>query len=197
MEPPKVIIKTDGITDEQKRSAKFMSAYQDMLTQLTDPRFAHVLCCHEAAHLFYFKAAGTKNYNASPARLRYDPAMDGYSGSLASVQILDMPKAATMDEFQEMFSKAAKAHAAGGVVARRLMSSMGGKWNDPTGGDQNDKELLTEKCKQLNAKLGTSIDAGALWKWAQDAVAQDLLEYPDRLSAIEQLAGELKPKLGL
>ena len=90
MDSRKVLIDTHGITDEQKRSAKFKLAYQDILTQLTAPGFAHVLCCHEAAHLFYFMAAGTKKYEPFPATLRYDPAIGDYSGSMRSVQILDM-----------------------------------------------------------------------------------------------------------
>jgi hypothetical protein len=197
VETHKVIIDTDGITDEQKRAAKFRSAYQDMMIQLTASGFAHVLCCHEAAHLFYFMRAGTKNYKAFPARLRYDHVMDDYFGSLGSVRILDIPKAATASEFEELLLRVAKAHAAGGVVSRKLMSSTVGPWNDPTGGDQDDKERLVELCNQLNASLGGSRDADALWKAAQSEVAQELSDHPDVLDAIEQLASKLRPELGL
>ncbi len=195
IEPRKVIIDTHGITDEQRGSAKFKLAYQDMLTQLTAPGFAHVLCCHEAAHLFYFMAAGTKNYETFPARLRYDPAIGDYSGSMASVQILDMT-APTEGKVDEWLSRVARAHAAGGVVARKLMSSTGGPWSDPTGGDQDDKERLAKICQKFNA-ANISIDAENFWKWAQDSVLQELSEHPDLLPAIEQLAAELRPKLGL
>jgi len=195
MDSRKVLIDTHGITDEQKRSAKFKLAYQDMFTQLTAPGFAHVLCCHEAAHLFYFMMAGTKNYETFPARLRYDPAIGDYSGSMASVQILDMT-APTEGKVNEWLSKIARAHAAGGVVARKLMSSTDGTWSDPTGGDQDDKERLVQICQKFNA-ASITIDAENFWKWAQDSVLQELSEHPDLLSAIEQLAGELRPKLGL
>jgi hypothetical protein len=172
----KVKIGTEGITAEQKRSPKFQSAYQDMLRQLTAPRFADVLCCHEAAHLFYFKlAGGAKDYKAFPASLRYDPAIDDFAGSLASIQPLgDIPKAATMDELQqEMIPKVAKAHAAGGVVARKLMADHPVHGYDASGGDQDDKERFTELCRQLNAKANTALDAETLWKSAQGAVDQD------------------------
>lgn len=188
-------IDTHGITDEQKCSSKFKSAYQDMLTQLTTAGFADVLCCHEAAHLFYFKIAGTTNYEAYPAKLRYDPVIDDYLGSMASVQPLDMTPP-TEGKVKEWLSGIARAHAAGGVVARKLMSSTGGPWSDPTGGDQDDKERLTTICQKFNA-ANIPIDAESFWKSAQDSVLQDLSEHPDWLSAIEQLAEELRPKLGL
>ncbi|MGC1370909.1 MAG: hypothetical protein WA824_02110 [Candidatus Sulfotelmatobacter sp.] len=191
-----VTIITDGISDEQKATAEFKSACRDMLTQLTAPGFAHVLSCHEAAHLSYFRILGTKNYQASPARLFYDPAIRDYSGSMATVRILDMDPVTNGSKVMEWLAKVACAHAAGGVVARRLMSATGGPWLDPTGGDQNDKENLNGVCKTFTAG-GIPIDADKLWEAAQDSVLQDLKESLGRLPAIEELAAELRPKLGL
>jgi hypothetical protein len=166
-----------------------------MLAQLTAPGFAHVLSCHEAAHLFYFKMVGTKNYKAYPAKLRYDPLVSNYCGSMASIQILDMTPP-TADNISGWLTGIARADAAGGVVARRLMSSMDGRWPDPTGGDQDDKNHLKNICEQFNAG-GMPIDAEVFWKLAQDSVLQDLSEHPEWLAAIEELGAELRPKLGL
>jgi hypothetical protein len=63
-------IKTDGITEQQKATAKFQSFYQGVLSQLSVPGFIDVLCAHEAAHLFYFTSAGTKEYNTHPTTIR-------------------------------------------------------------------------------------------------------------------------------
>ena len=207
IEPRKVTINTDGITDEQKRSGKFQSTYQDMHRQLTVPQFAHVLSCHEAAHLFYFRMIGMGSHKARPARLQYDPVTDDYFGSLASVKILDPPfRASTLNEFEELLRRIARAYAAGGVVSRKLMASMDvDSWRhgiDTTGGDQNDKERFVALCRALNTTaLNTSVkfsvDAETSWKNAQDAVLKDLSEHPEWLGAIETLAAELRPELGL
>jgi hypothetical protein len=195
MEAHRVIINTDGVTDEQKRSAKFQSAYADMLAQLTAPGFAHVLCCHEAAHLVYFTIAGMQNYDPQPARLEYDPQLDDYVGSLAGIQLLDLPQW-TPGKFGEWFYNVARAHAAGGVVAREMMSSTGGTWKDDTGGDQDDKERFIKVCDQLNTDPNVTIDAEDAWKKAQESILQDL-EDPDWLSIIEKQAEDLRPLLGL
>jgi hypothetical protein len=202
IEPRKVTINTDGITDEQKRSGKFQSAYQDMHRQLTASQFAHVLSCHEAAHLFYLRMMGMRSHKATPARLHYDPVMDEYFGSLASVQILDLPlRASTWNEFEELLRRMARAFAAGGVVSRKLMASMDvdswGHGMDTTGGDQNDKERFVALCRALNTSPKFSVDAETSWKNAQDAVLKDLSEHPEWLGAIETLAAELRPELGL
>jgi hypothetical protein len=202
IKPRTVTINTDGITDEQKRSGKFQSAYQDMHRQLTAPQFAHVLSGHEAAHLFYFRMVGMRSHKARSARLQYDPVMDNYFGSLASVQILDsVPRVSTQNEFQELLARIARALAAGGVVSRKLMASMDvGSWGhgmDTTGGDQNDKERFVALCRALNASAKVSVDAETSWKNAQDAVFKDLSEHPEWLGAIEILAAELRPELGL
>ena len=137
-----------------------------------------------------------KNYKAYPARLSYDPAIRDYFGSVASVQILDMTPLTNEGEVWEWLSKIARAHAAGGVIARTLMSSMVGPWPDPTGGDQDDKKHLQDICEQFSAG-GIPIEAEKLWKLAQDAVLQDLSEHPEWLAEIKELAAELRPKLGL
>jgi hypothetical protein len=202
IKPRTVTINTDGITDEQKRSGKFQSAYQDMHRQLTAPQFAHVLSCHEAAHLFYFRMVGMRSHKARSARLQYDPVMDNYFGSLASVQILDsVPRVSTQNEFEELLARIARAFAAGGVVSRKLMASVNvGSWGhgmDTTDGDQNDKERFVALCRALNASAKVSVDAETSWKNAQDAVLKDLSEHPEWLGAIEILAAELRPELGL
>jgi hypothetical protein len=202
IKPRTVTINTDGITDEQKRSGKFQSAYQDMHRQLTAPQFAHVLSCHEAAHLFYFRMVGMRSHKARSARLQYDPVMDNYFGSLASVQILDsVPRVSTQNEFEELLARIARALAAGGIVSRKLMASIDvsswGHGMDTTGGDQNDKERFVALCRALNASAKVSVDAETSWKNAQDAVLKDLSEHPEWLGAIEILAAELRPELGL
>jgi hypothetical protein len=192
---PMATVITEGISEQQKATAKFQSAYQDMLRQLKAPGFAHVLSCHEAAHLFYYKLVGTKTYKAFPASLSYDQTIDDYSGSMASVQVLDMTPP-TQGKIGEWLAGIAVALAAGGVVARKLMTSIGGPWPDPTGGDQNDRQYLGHICKEF-ASGGIPIDAEKLWKVAQDSVLQDLSEHPQRLVEIEELARELRPELGL
>jgi hypothetical protein len=163
-----------------------------MLAQLTAPGFAHVLCCHEAAHLFYFTMAGTKNFKPFPAKLVYDPAIDDYGGTLASVQVLDLPKPVQGKEW-EWFETLAKAHAAGGVIARKLMPSL------PNSGDLDDKERFTKLCESIKAdNPNASIDPEDVWKKAQDAVLQDLTSRSDLLAKIEKFAeDELKSQLGL
>jgi hypothetical protein len=143
-----------------------------------------------------------RSHKARSARLQYDPVMDNYFGSLASVQILDsVPRVSTQNEFQELLARIARALAAGGVVSRKLMASMDvGSWGhgmDTTGGDQNDKERFVALCRALNASAKVSVDAETSWKNAQDAVLKDLSEHPEWLGAIEILAAELRPELGL
>lgn len=68
---------------------------------------------------------------------------------------------------------------------------------DTTGGDQNDKERFVALCRALNTSPKFSVDAETSWKNAQDAVLKDLSEHPEWLGAIETLAAELRPELGL
>jgi hypothetical protein len=183
-----VTIITDGISDEQKATATFQSAYQDMLCQLTAPGFASVLCAHEAAHVVYFTMAGMQNYDTSPARIEYNPQLDDYVGSLASIQVLDIPKFIE-GQFWEQFFKIARAHAAGGVVARKLMPST-------DGGDQDDKERFEHLCAKLSADPNFSINIQDFWKKAQQSVIQDL-ENAEWLALIQNQAAELRSKFGL
>src|SRR6266446_5700806 len=114
LEMSAITINTDGISDKQKASAKFRATYQGMMAQLSSPGFIPVLCTHEAAHLVYFTIAGVRTYEAIPAKIQYDSQSDDYVGSLASVQMLDIPKIVA-GQFWELFFKIACAHAAGGV----------------------------------------------------------------------------------
>ena len=84
-----ITINTDGISDQQKATEKFQSAYRDMMGQLTAPGFIPVLCAHEAAHAIYFTLAGMKEFDPRPAELKYDPAIDDYTGSLATIKVLE------------------------------------------------------------------------------------------------------------
>jgi len=110
-EAHKIIINTDGISDAEKLTPKFQKAYAEMLAQLTAPGFAHVLACHEAAHLFYLTMMGMKTYDPFPAKIEYDAATNDYGGTLASVTPGDIPKW-TPGKFADWFTLAAKAHAA-------------------------------------------------------------------------------------
>ncbi len=187
-EPNKITINTGGISDEQKATEKFRSAHRDMLAQLTAPGFIPVLCAHEAAHVIYFTIAGTKYFEPRPATIVYDSTIDDYAGHLAAVQILDTPPF-VQGQFWEQFEKLARAHAAGGVVARKLMPTS-------DGGDKNDKDRLKAFCDQLSADPNFSIDFEDYWKKIQDSIIRDL-EDPKWLSKIEEYALELRPQLGL
>ena len=111
----KITINTDGITNAQRVTVKFQSAYRDMLAQLSAPGFTPVLCAHEAAHVVFFAIAGMKNYDTKPASLKYDPSTDDYVGSLASIQLLGM-SLWTPGKFWEWLGRVACGHAAGGVL---------------------------------------------------------------------------------
>lgn len=144
---------------------------------------------HEGAHLVYFGFAGVTNYKAFPARITYDPKVDDFVGSLASVQILDIPKIKGRKFWDQMF-KVACAYAAGGVIARKLMPSS-------DGGDEHDKERFESLCAELKSKhTNFSIDVLDFWKKAQDCVAKGL-ENAEWLSKIQEFAETLQPELGL
>jgi hypothetical protein len=184
-----ITIITEGISDQQKAAAKFQFTYQGMMAQLSSPGFIPVLCAHEAAHLVYFGFAGVTNYKAFPARITYDPKADDFFGSLASVQILDIPKFEGGKFWDQMF-KVACAHAAGGVIARKLMPSS-------DGGDEHDKERFESLCAELKSRHPNfSIDVPDFWKKAQDYVAKGL-ENAEWLSKIQEFAETLQPELGL
>jgi hypothetical protein len=119
-----ITINTDGITEEQKASPRFQSAYRSMLAQLLAPGFIPVLCAHEAAHAIYFTAAGTVEFEPKPATLQYNPSTDDYEGHLAAIQLKDM-KMWVPGKFQEWFSNIARGYVAGGVVARKFNAIFG------------------------------------------------------------------------
>jgi len=159
------------------------------MSQLTQPGFIRLLCAHEAAHLVYFKAAGTTQYQPCPAYIKYDPEIDDYVGNLAALKILDLSPWQE-GKFWEWFSIVAKAHAAGGVVARKL---------DPTtdGGDEDDKARFQALCQKLNQSTpGLSINADEMWNIAKQAVFEDL-KNPQRMKIIMDQAAELRTVLGL
>jgi hypothetical protein len=181
-------INTDEISDEQKKTGKFKLAYQQMYAQLTAPGFAHAVCCHEAGHLFYFTKVGMKNYNSFPARLYYEPTIDDYAGTMASVQPCDLKAPTAGNEANEWLWTVLKAHAAGGVIARRVMSSL------PDHGDEDDKVRFMDMCKLMRV----TEDPDKLWKQAQEAVSKDFSDNPKVLVALEKFAEEeLRSQLGL
>jgi len=183
-----ITIKTDGISDEQKQSPKYKKAYQEMYAYLSAPGIAHVISCHEAAHLFYFTMGGMKSYDSFPAKLYYDPSIDDYGGTLASVQPCDLKRPTTEEEANKWIWTMLKAHAAGGVIARKLMPSL------PDHGDQDDKARFMDLCKTIK----TTADPEDLWKQAQDAVLKELAENPKAMAGLEKFAEEeLRPLLGL
>lgn len=184
----KPTIITNGIPNAQKVTVKFQSAYRDMLSQLAAPGFPEVLRVHEAAHVVYFAMAGMKNYDTHPAQLKYDPAIDDYVGSLASIQLLDLPIYKPGD-FWPWLGRVACGHAAGGVAARKLRPLS-------DAGDQDDRAAFQKVCDGFNADPKISIDAEKVWKWAQDSVSQGL-ENPKLWSLIQDVAAELRPKFGL
>jgi hypothetical protein len=187
-ESNEIKINTDGISDEQKATEKFQSAYKDMMATLTAPGFIPVLCAHEAAHLIYFTRAGVKEYDAVPPTLKFDPAKDDYTGHLAAIKILDLPLW-TPGKFDEWFSYIARAHAAPGVVARRLMPSS-------YGGDSDDRARFKKLCDEFSKDPAVKIDFDWWWKHGQETAAKDL-EHPDAMKSILQVADELRTQFGL
>jgi hypothetical protein len=184
-EAPKITINTDGITEEQKATEKFQSAYREMLAVLSAPGFIPVLCAHEAAHAIYFHIAGNKQFEPRPSRIYFDPAINDYAGDLAAIQLLDYP-AWTPGKFDEWLFNTARGHAAGGVVARKLMPAS-------DGGDRDDEKRFKDLC---NKDPKVKIDWEYWWKLAQEAIAQDL-ENPEAMTAIQREAEALRPQFGL
>jgi hypothetical protein len=192
MEPPTaatITINVDGISDQEKATEKFQSAYRDMMGQLMAPGFIPVLCAHEAAHAIFFMIAGMKEFEPLPATLEYVPQIDDYEGHLAAIRPLDIPSWVE-GQFWDWLFAIAQGHAAGGVVARKLMPCS-------DGGDQDDKRRFLELCENI-CKLDSNvkIDAEDVWKQAQDAVKL-ALENPDNVAEIQKQAAILRPKLGL
>jgi len=107
---------------------------------------------------------------------------------LASIQMLDIPKFEKGRFWDQMF-KVARAHAAGGVIARKLMPSS-------DGGDEADKERLRVLCAELRSRHPSfSIDVPGFLEKAQDCVGKGL-ENVEWLSKIHEFAETLQPKLG-
>jgi hypothetical protein len=189
-EPNTITITTDGISEEQKTTEKFKTAYAAMLAKLTAPGFIPVLCVHEAAHLIYFSVMGVEKFNIFPARLEFDPAINDYKGHLPAIQALNIPDWAPGDFWNWLF-KIARALAAGGVASRKLMPSS-------DGGDRDDKERFEIACAQYNQdpQLKTKIDSKEMWAEAQLQVAKDL-ENPKNMDALNQEAAKLRQHFGL
>jgi len=187
--PDKITINTDGISDEEKATEKFQSAYKDMLAQLTASGFIPVLCAHEAGHAIYFTLAGMKNFEPLPARIRWDSEINDYKGYLAAIQVLDLPPW-TPGEFWNWLFKIARGHAAGGVIARKFMPSS-------DGGDKDDKERFIKLCDEIQkADPKVRIDSEDLWKKAQDSIVEEL-KNPANLAEVEKHAAMLRPLFGL
>jgi hypothetical protein len=86
--------------------------------------------------------------------------------------------------------KVACAHAAGGVIARKLMPSS-------DGGDEDDKERFEKFCAELKSRDPRfSLDIPDFWKKAQDWVAKGL-ENAEWLLRIQEFAETLRPEFGL
>jgi hypothetical protein len=162
--------------------------YRGLLTQLNVPGFIPVLCAHEVAHMIYFGAAGAKSFEPVPTTIRYGTQIDDYVGDLVAIQLKDL-RSWEPGKFWDWFSNIARAHVAGGVVARKLMPSS-------DGGDQNDKDRFRLLCDQLNADPKMSIKWKEVWKKAQESVLEDL-KNPEFIKVIEQQARDLRPALGL
>jgi hypothetical protein len=182
-------INTDGITDEQRKTEKFKSAYRDMLENLTAPEFIPTLCAHEAGHMIYFNQLGVMNFEPYPPTLKYDPTIDDYMGHLAAIQPLNIPTYKP-GEFTKWLYQIADAHAAGGVIARKLMPSS-------DGGDQDDKERFKKLCEAFNKdpNINGSLDFNTLWKSAQERVAADI-ENSKNMDTINQEALRLRLLFG-
>lgn len=185
----RITINTDGITDEQKTTEKFNSAYREMMAELMRPGFIPVLCAHEAAHTIYFNQLGITEFEPLPPRLRYSPEIDDYVGHLAAMQNKGEMRMWEEGKFWDWFIIVACAHAAGGVVARKLMPSS-------DGGDQDDKDRFKKLCDKFNEDPKVKIDFDQWWEAGQKQVAEHL-KAPEAMKAIEQRAERIRPLLGL
>ena len=91
-------------------------------------------------------------------------------------------------DFWPWFHKVACGHAAGGVVARKLMPSS-------TGGDDGDEEQFRELCNNLNKDPNINIDCEEWWKKAQKTVAKILEEHPQTMDVIKEQALALQEQI--
>ena len=160
-----------------------------MMAQLMQPGFITTLCAHEAVHLIYFTLAGTTEYDALPPTLTFDAAKDDYTGHLAAIKLGDLSPW-TPGNFREWFSLIARAHAAPGLVARKLLPSS-------DGGDSGDKDRFRALCDKINkADPNTKIDFDWWWNHGLEAAAEDL-ENPDAMKQILEVAEKLQKEFGL
>jgi len=188
-EPSKITIKTEGISNEEKNTEKFQSAYREMLAELSAPGFIPVLCAHEATHLIYLTMAGMKKFDALPPTITFDPAKNDYTGHFAAIKALDMPSW-TPGKFHEWFSYIARAYVAPGVVARKLMPSS-------VGGDSKDKERFKKVCDDINkADPNAKIDFDWWWSHGEEMTIEDL-KNPNAMKSILEQAENLRPQFGL
>jgi hypothetical protein len=179
------MIATDGISDEQKASVEFQSAYADMVRTLNTPGFVDALCAHEAAHLVYYEMMGPIQYKLLPPRLEYDPGRGCFIGHFAAVQLSEEP-ACEPQRWREYVTMLSRAQVAGGVVGRKLFPSS-------SGGDEGDKEKFRRICTELVRHFGgIKIEFELVWKLAQDAVQRQLEHDPQILKMIQQRAVELR-----
>src|SRR5277367_980958 len=109
------MIATDGISDEQKATIKYQSAYADMMSKLTSPDFIPALCAHEAAHLIYYEMMGPIRYELLPPRLENDLKRQGFTGHYTAIKLAKNPLCEP-HKWQEYITMMARAHVAGGVV---------------------------------------------------------------------------------
>jgi len=184
------MIATDGISDEQKATVKFQSAYADMMRKLTVPGFIAALCAHEAAHLIYYEMMGSVRYELLPPRLEYSPDKQAFTGHFAAIKLIEVPPCEA-DKWREWITMKANAEAAGGVVGRKLFPAS-------SGGDEGDKEKFRKLCADLTNHFGgISIDVELCWKRAQNTVKRQLEDDPQIMIMIQQRAVELRSSFGL
>jgi hypothetical protein len=182
------IILTDGISDAQKATAQFQSAYSDMLRTLNTSGFIEALCAHEAAHLVYYEMMGSIRYELLPARLEYDTERRRFIGYFAAIRLAEEP-VCEAQKWQEYVTMLSRAQAAGGVVGRKLFPAS-------SGGDEGDKGKFQRICADLIRHFGgIKIDVELAWTLAQDTVEQQLNDKPQILEKIQQRAAEIRSLL--
>ncbi|WP_158790586.1 hypothetical protein [Granulicella sp. L60] len=183
-----MLIFTDGISDEQKVTAKFQSTYADMTRKLNEPDFMEALFAHEAAHLVYYEVMGPIRYTVSPPRIFYSPERQAFDGHFAAIQLEEEPLCEP-HHWQEYVTNMARAAVAGGIVGRKLFPSS-------NGGDEEDKAIFLRLCVALTNHFGgISIDAERVWSLAQDEVTKQLEDDPKVMELIQQRALELRSSL--
>ena len=184
------MIATDGVSDEQKATVKFKAAYAEMMRKLTAPGFISALCAHEAAHLVYHEMMGPIRYETLPPRLQYSLEKQEFRGYFAAIKLVENP-VCEHSKWREYVTMMANAHAAGGVVGRKLFPAS-------SGGDEGDKENFRKLCAELTNHFGgISIDVELCWKRARDTVKRQLEDDPQIMDLIQQRAAELRPSFGL